>query len=113
MAAVGVYSMVSYIFSQRAHEMGIRIALGARMASIVRLVVGVGLRVVLAGLLTGTAIALALGKLIGSQLYGVSPRDPAVLAAVSIVLIAVAVVACLVPAWRATRVDPVEALRAE
>jgi ABC-type antimicrobial peptide transport system permease subunit len=72
-----------------------------------------GVRVVMIGVVAGTAIALAAGRFVASLLYGITPHDPAVLTAVALTLIAVAIVACLVPALRATRVDPVEALRAE
>jgi predicted permease len=112
-AAVGVYSTVAYTLSQRTHEMGVRVALGARGADIVRLVVGEGLRVVLFGIAIGTVVALALGRVVASMLYNTSPRDPVVLTTVVLTLLVVAVVACLVPAWRATRADPITALRAE
>jgi putative ABC transport system permease protein len=112
-AAVGVYSTISYTIAQRTHEMGVRVALGARGADILRLVVGEGVRVVLVGVAVGAGIALALGKLMASVLYATSPRDPVVLAATAATLLLVAVLACVIPAWRATRVDPVTALRAE
>jgi predicted permease len=112
-AIVGVYSSISYTVSQRRHEMGVRAALGARAPAIMRLVIGQGVRVVTVGVVCGVGIALALGKLLASLLYGVTPHDPAVLAVASLVLIVVAAGASAVPAWRSTRVDPVEALRAE
>ena len=112
-AAVGIYSSISYTVSQRRHEMGVRAALGARAPAIVRLVVGQGVRVVIVGVVAGVGITIALGRLVASLLYGLSPRDPVVLVAVSFILVGTAVVACLVPAWRSTRVDPIEALRAD
>ncbi|HVT40698.1 MAG TPA: FtsX-like permease family protein, partial [Gemmatimonadaceae bacterium] len=112
-AAVGVYSTTAYTITQRAHEMGVRVALGARAADILRLVVGEGVRVVAFGVAIGAGIALALGKLVTSMLYATSPRDPVVLAGTALTLLLVAVAACVIPAWRATRVDPMTALRAE
>jgi predicted permease len=111
--AVGVYSVMAYTVSQRTHEMGVRIALGARIKDVMGLVVGQGLGVVVLGVGLGIVIALVLGKLIASLLYGVKPHDPVALAAAALVLITVGVVACLVPAWRAAQVDPVRALSAE
>jgi predicted permease len=110
---VGLYSVTAYMVARRTHEMGVRIALGAGGSDIVRLVVREGLGVVTVGIVVGASIALALGRLIESLLYGVSPRDPAVVAGASFVFALIAVGACLVPARRAMRVDPVEALRAE
>ncbi|HVT37636.1 MAG TPA: ADOP family duplicated permease [Gemmatimonadaceae bacterium] len=112
-AAVGVYSTVAYNLSQRTQEMGVRVALGACGADIVRLVLGEGVRVVLVGVVIGCGMALALGRVVASMLYDTSPRDPAVIGVVSLVLVGVAAAACLVPAWRATRADPIAALRAE
>lgn len=112
-AIVGIYSTISYTFSQRTHEIGVRVALGARAANVVRLVVGEGVRVVLVGVVIGVLLALAAGRLVESMLYKTSPRDPAVLLVVSLSLLLVAVGACLVPAWRALGVDPATALRAE
>jgi putative ABC transport system permease protein len=112
-AAVGVYSTVAYAVSQRTHELGIRVALGARAADVARLVMGDGIRVVLIGVVLGVALALAAGRLVSSLLHGVTPHDPIVLVSVSILLVSTAALACIVPAWRATRADPVEALRAE
>jgi predicted permease len=112
-AAVGVYSTLAYAVSQRTHEMGVRVALGAQATHIVRLVVGEGVRTVAVGVVVGAVIALALGRMVASMLYDTSPHEPVVLVASALVLLGVAVVACLVPAWRATRVDPMMALRAE
>jgi predicted permease len=112
-AAVGLYSVVAYGVSQRLHEMGIRIALGARLSDVVMIVLRGGLRAVAIGIVLGAAAALALGRLIASLLYGVAPNDPWVLVAAAAVLGAIAIAACLVPAWRAGRVDPATSLRAE
>ncbi len=110
---VGIYSTISSIFSQRAHEIGVRIALGAVAGNSVRLVLGEGIRVVMIGVVIGVAVSLAAGQLVAALLYHTSPRDPAVLAGAAISLVLAAVCACLVPAWRALRVDPVTALHAE
>jgi predicted permease len=112
-AAVGIFGSVSYTVGQRRHEMGVRAALGAGSPAILRLVVGQGVQVVVVGIVAGVGLALALGKLVASLLHGVSPRDPVVLVGVGLGFLAVAALACLVPAFSATRVDPTEALRAE
>jgi predicted permease len=112
-AAIGIYSAMSYGVSLRRREIGIRMALGARGLSVARLIVGQGVRVVLVGIAIGVVAALAMGRLVASLLYGVTPHDPLVLSATAGVLIVVAIVACLVPARRAARVDPMETLRAE
>ena len=112
-ALLGIYSTVSYGVSQRTHEFGIRIALGARIGDVLRLVLAQGLRVVAIGVVTGIALALAAGRLVASLLYGIQPSDPTVMITVSLTLLCVAGVAALVPAWRASRVDPTTALRAE
>lgn len=112
-AAVGLYSALAYGVARRTHEIGVRMALGARRAHVIRLVMRDGLRIVAAGLVVGAAGALLAGRWIAPLLYETSPRDPAIFLAVGVTLLAVAVVASLVPAWRATRVDPSTALRAE
>jgi ABC-type antimicrobial peptide transport system permease subunit len=112
-AAVGIYSTVAYMVGQRTHEIGVRIALGARSSNIARLVLGRGIGIVAAGIAVGLVATLAMGNLVASLLYGVSPRDPVVLGVVALVLLVAAVTACLVPALRAARVDPMETLRAE
>jgi predicted permease len=112
-AAIGVYSVVSYAVSQRVHEMGVRIALGAGVADILRLVARESITTVGLGVALGIVAALGLGRLVASLLYGISERDPVVLAASALVLCLVGVAASLVPAWRAARVDPVTALRAD
>ena len=112
-AAIGVFSALSHDVSQRRHELGVRAALGAGLGDIVRLVVGQGLRVATLGAVIGVTLALAAGRLIASLLYGVSPSNPLVLILVTVLLTMVAVVASALPAWRASRTDPLEALRAE
>jgi predicted permease len=113
LAAVGIYGVTSYAVSQRTRELGIRAALGARRADLLRMVVGETMRVVAAGGAVGIALALGAGYVIRGALYGVSPLDPAVVVAVPAVLAAAALVASAVPARRATRADPMAALRAE
>ncbi|MEP6832095.1 MAG: ADOP family duplicated permease [Gemmatimonas sp.] len=112
-AAVGVYSSLAYTVSQRTQEMGVRVALGASSANIIRLVVGQSVAVVAVGVSCGVLAALALGKVVASMLYETSPHDPAVLIASTLVLLAVAALASSIPAWRAARVDPLTAMRAE
>jgi putative ABC transport system permease protein len=112
-AALGLYGVLSYTVSQRTQEMGIRIALGAARRDLLRLVVRQGVRVTLIGIALGTVGALLAGGAIASLLYGVSPRDPFVLFAVALVLLGVATLASYFPARRATRVDPIVALRYE
>ena len=112
-AGIGVYSSVSYAVSQRTHEFGVRVALGATWKRIVREVVGGGLRTVLIGVLAGVVLALATGRLMASLMYGVSPYDPLSMLIASALLIGAATLACLMPAWRAGRSDPVSALRSD
>lgn len=112
-AVVGIYSTTSYGVQQRLHEFGVRIALGAQVADVVRQVIGEGLRVVLVGVALGITLALAAGRLVATLLYGVRPSDPGIELLVAIVLVAVGVLAALVPAWRAARVDPASTLRTE
>jgi predicted permease len=112
-ASVGVYSVIAYATSQRTNEMGIRIALGAKLTDIARLVVGDGLRTVAVGIVVGVVLAIAAGKLVASLLYGISPRDPVIMASAAVILALIGMVACVIPAIRAARVDPVSALRAD
>lgn len=112
-AAVGIYSTIAYGVSQRMHEFGVRVALGARMLDIAKQVVGGGLRTVTIGVVAGVALAIGGGRLIASLLYGIEPGDVRVLVVVSATIIAIAVVAALIPALRAGRVDPLTALRTE
>jgi predicted lysophospholipase L1 biosynthesis ABC-type transport system permease subunit len=113
LAAVGVYGVMAYAVTQRTRELGIRLALGAGAASVQGMVLRQGLTMTLIGVGLGVAGALALTRLLGGLLYEVSPNDPRVLAAVVALLSAVSALACLLPAIRATRVDPIEALRSE
>ena len=112
-AAVGVYSVVSYAFSQRAHEIGVRVALGARRSDVMRLVLGEGFAIVAVGVIAGVVLALASVRFVGSLLYEVSARDPLALGVGGLVLLAAGLLASILPAWRATRVDPVIALRGD
>lgn len=113
LASVGVYGVVSYFVSQRTREIGVRIALGAAPAHIWRLVLRRAMTPILWGAAAGVALSLATARLLRDQLFGVSPQDPATLAAVGVTLLAVAFVATVVPARRAIRVPPVQALAAE
>ncbi|MBK8006689.1 MAG: ABC transporter permease [Gemmatimonadetes bacterium] len=110
-AVMGIYSTITYDVRQRTHEFGVRVALGAGMGTLVRQVVGEGLRTVSLGVLAGVAAAVAGGKLIAALLYGTAPGNPVVLAAVALVLLLVAALAAALPAWRAARTDPVVALK--
>jgi putative ABC transport system permease protein len=111
LAAVGIYGMIAYTVASRTHEIGIRMALGAHRGSVLRLVLKRGLLLAFGGTLLGLAGSLALTRLLSSVLYSVRPHDPLTLAAVVLVLNGAALLACYVPARRATRIDPVEALR--
>jgi len=112
-AAVGVFSTLVHEIGQRRHELGVRAALGAGVIDIVRLVVGDGLRLVIIGAALGIVLALAGGRLIASLLYGVAANDLSVFVLVAVILVAVGTLASAIPAWRASRADPLEALRAE
>jgi predicted permease len=113
LAVTGVYGVMSYAVARRTHEIGVRVALGAQRWDVIGLVLGRGLKLALAGVAAGLLAALASTRLLTGMLYGVSPNDPLTLLAVSTLLVAVAFLACLIPAYRATKVDPVVALKYE
>jgi predicted permease len=113
LAAIGIYAVIAYTVTQRAREIGIRMALGAQRADILKLIVKQGLPLIFCGLLIGLAGAFALTRFMASLLYGVTPSDPATFLAVAFLLTAVALIACLIPARRAASVDPMVALRHE
>lgn len=113
LAAVGIYGVLAYSVAARTRELGVRVALGASRASILGLVIGEGLLLSGIGLVVGLAGALALTRTLQSLLYQVSTVDPATFAAIAGVAAMVSLAACLVPAWRALRVDPIQALRAD
>ena len=113
LASIGIYGAVAYTVEQRTGEIGVRMALGAQTRDVLRLVVSQEMKPVLVGLAIGIVSAFAVGRLIASQLYQVSEHNPALLAGSTALLAAIALIACLLPARRATRIDPIQALRAE
>lgn len=113
LSAVGLYGVLSYIVSQQTREIGVRVALGATSRGVISYVLGKGLALAAAGVAVGLVIAFALSRVIRGMLYEVSPADPLTFVAVPLVLLALAMLACYIPARRATRVDPIVALRAE
>jgi putative ABC transport system permease protein len=111
LSAVGIYGVISYIVTQRRSEIGVRVALGARLPNVASLVLGQTMRLTLAGVAIGVVASLAGMRVLGSLLFGVSPTDPAVLVGSSAMLLAIAIIASLAPTRRATQIDPVEAMR--
>jgi putative ABC transport system permease protein len=113
LATVGVYGVVAYSVAQRTHEIGVRMAVGAQPGDVVRMIVQEGGRLALVGVVAGLALAAAAARLIRGLLFDVSAADPATFVAAPIVLLAIAIVASYIPARRATRIDPIIALRGE
>jgi putative ABC transport system permease protein len=113
LAAFGLYSVLAYTVRRRVREIGIRMALGASVNDVLRMVVTESFRPTLAGIVIGLAGSLALSSLLAKLIYGVKPTDPATFTVVALILAAVAIIASIIPAWRATRVDPLQALREE
>jgi len=111
LAAIGLYGVMSYAVSQSTRELGLRMALGARASDLLRLVMSHGVVLTLAGVLLGAGAALSLTRLLGDLLYKTSPRDPLAFGAAFIVMTVASLAACFLPAWKATRTDPVRALR--
>jgi putative ABC transport system permease protein len=113
LVTIGVYSVIAYTTSRRTHEIGIRIALGAARADVLKMVIRKGLQLLLAGVAIGLAVSFALSRVIVTQLWGVSPYDRLTLVSVAALLLAVGLIACWIPARRATRINPSSALRYE
>ena len=113
LAAIGLYGVLAYMVTRRTAEIGVRMALGATASKACRLVAGEAFRLTAAGLVLGIAGSLGVGRLLTTMLFGVGPADPRILAGTAVALAAVAGLACVIPARRATRVDPMIALRAE
>jgi ABC-type antimicrobial peptide transport system permease subunit len=111
LAGIGLYGVMSYSVSQSTRELGLRMALGAQASDLLRLVLAQGLGLTAAGTAIGAAVALGSTRLLGDLLYQVNPRDPAVFGSALVVIAIAALAACLAPAWRAMRIDPVRALR--
>ena len=111
LAAIGLYAVMSYSVSQGTRELGLRMALGAGANDLMRLVMSRGLILTTGGIMIGAVAAVMLTRLMGNLLYKVSPRDPLAFGLAFLVMIIVALIACFLPAWRAARIDPVQALR--
>jgi ABC-type antimicrobial peptide transport system permease subunit len=113
LASMGIYAVISYSVAQRTHELGIRVALGARQLDVLKLVVGSGLKMVLIGVALGLVGAYILTRVLSNLLYGISVTDPSTFVSMSLLLIIIALLASYIPARRATKVDPIIALRSE
>jgi len=113
LAAIGTYGLVSYWVTQRTYEIGLRVAIGATRNRIVSMILAQGLRVAPYGIVAGVIVALAATRFLASLLYGVGATDPLTFAAVTALVLAVAITATALPAWRASRIDPINSLRVE
>ena len=113
LAAMGIYSVLSYSVRRRVQEIGIRLALGAKLADVLRMVVLEGMKPVAFGVVLGIAGAFALGRVLASLIFSVKPTDPATFLGAAVLLALISLLACMIPAYRATRVDPIAALRYE
>src|SRR5262249_54750073 len=113
LAAIGLYGVMAYSVARRRNEIGVRIALGAQQGRVVRMVLGAMGAIVVVGVMVGVALSLGVMRLVRAFLYGLTPTDPLVLTVSAAVLLMVGVVAAMMPAWRAARMDPVAALREE
>jgi ABC-type antimicrobial peptide transport system permease subunit len=111
LASIGIYGLLAYMVGQRSREIGLRLALGAGRADILKLILQKGIVLAAVGVIAGVILSASTASMMASLLYGVRPRDPAVFLIVPLLLLAVAVLASYIPAWRATKVDPMAALR--